>query len=479
MWSRSADNIMEKFFYLISKEGIYNFAWIHTLISKSPIDKVHIERAVATVASGHPLLRSILRRDESNLYWEELPDAVVPVYEITDQNWIETMHLTLDEVFDFETTPLWCVYLIKDEKSDKPEDQEISHKCQVYFKYSHAILDSTTVKILFKEFLEALDNLISDEAIDKSSLDESLDLPATQLIPSLERKWHNDLLDKVLTLPLLSSIAKNVSMAMMGKNPWVKKHGTSFKETRPEKGTLQTRMIPKQLSRKETAQLIQSAKEQNVTVHNILETACGIALTALNNTGVFKKSEKIVYSYDVSLRRYMDETFPIETMMGPYVTSIRTSTKIYGDWKERFWEMVAERRKNIKKQLSDKSAFKAMSDVRMVNTIIENNWPVKEFDPNSRFNDLFNIGNMGNWNMLNDNLNYLRVMDAYNNVDESKFGQVFTFYFVTVADRLCISLTYHKNYANKELVENLWTSIYQILSKQVFVSDLSIVDINA
>lgn len=468
MWSRPVDDVMEKFFYLISKEGIYNFAWVHNIVSSTPLSLELVNTAVDQVASNHPLLRSLPRMVESKLNWVEIPDAVVPVEEINGRHWLDVLHTTLDEPFDFDLKPLWRVRIINDKNNNASTDPDYPYKCQLYFSYSHAILDSSTVMLIFKEFMSILDNLMNSETASDTSSVQSEDLAATQLIPSIRRKWYNDLVDIIISLPIIRNLMRKVCIGMSGNNAWVSKYGSSLSEDGELTGSISSRIIPKQLSKEETTKLIQRAKSHDVTVNNILETICCISMAQLFCEGDIKTDQDVFYSYDVSLRRYMDKQYDTDRMIGPYVTSVETKTNIPQDWKNRFWEIVKNRSGNIKKQLATRKAFKTISEVRIVNTVIESCWPVTDFDPTSRFNYLFNIGNLGNWNNLNESITNIKVKDGFNNVDESKFGQVFSFYFLTVAERLSISLTYHKQYANQDLIEKLWASMYKILEDEIF-----------
>lgn len=228
-----------------------------------------IQQALARIQDKHPWLRALIRYDEKNVPWFDVPEnpISIPVRILVrqgDSQWQEESRKEWQTLFNYEKLPLIRFVWIKGE--------EVS---DMLFAFHHCLCDGGSAMTFLYEFLKVLD-------------DPSADIGTENPILGIE---------DVVPAAMLASRKQQLKAKFIGRLA-----ATAIKCIPVSKKSIERKddyLIHWKLSPTESREFMEYCKSKNVTVNTFLSAAILQAFKKVKGTTAFNK-----VSCPVDIRRF-------------------------------------------------------------------------------------------------------------------------------------------------------------------------------
>ena len=274
-----------------------------------------IRKALLAISQKQPLLRMLFQREGPLFsYMKECNDLKLDFKMCMTSYWKEVMEDELKQAFDREHGPLWRVRVLpKAAPSDEPHGKSSLNMCCI-FTIDHAIADGISLSHLFKDFVYFLNDILSDKIISPRQmpllppLDCYIDSVNSRSIKeTMKWKLRVSLSSVIMVIILIRSlIVKLAGKRPVAENP--EKVQTNPIEHKDE-------LIPIELNRKESSNLLSACKGHNTTVNSFVQAAACMAYACLSNPN--KKSAEINITTPVNIRPYHSQFMFSVRLFGP------------------------------------------------------------------------------------------------------------------------------------------------------------------
>ena len=400
-----------------------------------------IRKALLALSEKQPLLHMILRREGPLFsHMKESNDLKLDFEMCMTSDWKEVMEDELKQAFDRESGPLWRVRVLpKAAPFGEPHRNSSFNMCCI-FTIDHTIADGTSISHLFKDFIYFLNDILSDNIIPPQQmpllppLDCYIDYVNSKSIKET-MKWNLRVsLSSVIMVIILirSLIVKLAGKQPVAENP--EKVQTNPIEHKDE-------LIPIELNRKESSNLLSACKGHNTTVNSFVQAAACMAYACLSNPN--KKSTEINIATPVNIRPYLSSCFPSD-YLGLYATTLNQTLTVD---QSSFWSMAAK----LKEKLHTKLNLRELINTMLLNPVLSNAHFSKLFFWTYKIPQLhIAFSNLGNLGHLNGNrFGHVKPNTYYQSASVDSY-QVFQVNLATINGKLVFLFQYNSSLINDE-----------------------------
>ena len=440
--------------YTMGMALVSNVVFIES--SVSPSSRV-IRKALVMLSKRYPMLRMKFEWIEgvTHRYLTEMKD---PHYiEFLDEDhfdaesWPERLEEELLRSFDVKVGPLWRVIRLKEQYNDADN----KYKNTLLFTYHHSICDGISMMALYDRFLEYLD-------VDDVNRVESM-----SLLPRLP-----DLIKHHTTLPWWKACLFKLKLKWTQVTQMIKTRSTkniylqNFPAVKENPFTTRkTCVIPRNLSKEETLQLIRHCKANRCTVTGTLMAITAVAVRQIIQGGGMKLPLELSIGTAVNIR---DECQPPVSRehLGCFVSFLLVTLrlpKIYS-LKADFWRTAQQLSEMIQNGLKNKEhfTFYKMLKYRMHD-------PVEDFTKLSENVDNAGrrllVGEFSNRGRFECRKQKFQLSGCHFAVAQHLGGGLFANNIVTVNDQLYYTLVYSSHVMTRDQAEEYISLVFRVLKE--------------
>ena len=301
----------------------------------------HFTEAARVLASRQEALRMRIVHSEPNNnfrfhfapmeQWNEINVRLVSIK--NKENWVNIVNEEGEELFDCEKGPLWKITIGKVDRSESRD------KYIVILKIHHAICDGKSAfDMLYRQYLPMLSAIVNKE--DPGMViaeDIPLHIPCENSFENTHMPWY---------LRAAINAYRWYAKHFVTPPEHVYRYESDPKKT-PEEIQAEPEFYPHIFNKDKTANIVEAAKTNGVSVHTVFISVCSIALSALCQEAGIKIAKNIHQGWTIDMRKFLDWKSP-QPLCAYHSIAITTTVNKHDYNVEEFWALCKTISKNVK-----------------------------------------------------------------------------------------------------------------------------------
>ncbi|XP_063877085.1 uncharacterized protein LOC135109592 [Scylla paramamosain] len=347
VWLRPATE-MENLLDCAARKGFYTTVVGLTVRSIVPLSDHHIKETLHHMFRKVPVLRMCFRRREETLWACDMNREELD-FQVTDtQELVQAVETLMQYHFPTTEGPLWCTRLLPASDPGCSFRQELSatfpYTRTLLLANHHGIADGTSDMYIVNAFLNVLDDMLSDKAVDDAvqlgridAGEETKDIITTRMMELME--------DEDQYQQLRENMKKSKQDEKLVPRAYPMPKDPAFK----------SQIVLRDLDKETTQSFISKCKEEQITLNSGLLAVFNTSLVDFVLEGGLEQDfYRIQELHAVNMRRYWSSN--TSGALGAHRMMMKNVVSTPLNWKDHFWDYARSIHKNITKSLQEKYA---------------------------------------------------------------------------------------------------------------------------
>ena len=441
----------ERYFLTIASGS--NIGYVNTVLlleSKVKLDRDHVKKALLMLSKRFPLLRMSVTLDSFNqpcFGEKENPQSLdfQQMVDVDSRKWLDAFHTQINcAPLNIDRGPLWRVTLLK--VTCETRGKENVYKNALLFTFHHVICDARSIYEFKSKLVEFLGLLYNGDAIEVETL------PFRPPIERATRHLTKPNIWERFLLPVILNCRK--VKAMIRKPKLENLYLSTFPPPSSYSLAHRTYVIPRNLTKEETAALISCSKVHKCTVHGAVTAATHLAMSRIIDAEQKRdrKTPLLIDScYTVDIRKDCEPKIGREEF-GLY--SVFDSLQIAVKETERFWEFARVCTNEVHNRIDSGKHRNALTFLQCVD--IPSVWALGSYETKHGYQkEIFNLTNLGVLSIDREGKSPYKFSGSYLAVQTRQVCYLMGHNLVTIDDKLYWTMEYSPEIITKSEAEKI------------------------